>query len=96
MPIPLAEIKKRAVPVLERHHAIEAYVFGSVARNEAGTGSDIDILVRFDQVRGLFAFIRTKQELESALDGKTVDLVQMEALRPEFQEDIEKERIRIL
>jgi uncharacterized protein len=31
-------------------------LFGSSARNEAGVGSDVDLLVEFDRPVGLFAF----------------------------------------
>jgi len=78
-----------------RHHATEAYVFGSTARGENRPDSDIDILVRFDKIRGLFAFVGTKLALEDAL-GKTVDLVHIDALRKEFREDVERERVQII
>lgn len=90
----LIAIKERSAPILKHHHAVEAYVFGSTARDEARAGSDIDILVRFDRTRGLFAFMQTKLDLERALGGK-VDLVEVEALRQEFREDVERDRIRI-
>lgn len=92
----LADIKERVIPVLKKHNAVEAYVFGSAARGEARPDSDIDILVRFDQIRGLFEFVRTKLDLEDALGGRTVDLVHLDALRPEFREDVERERVQIL
>ena len=90
----LADIIKRSTPVLRENHAVEAYVFGSTARGENRPDSDIDILVRFDKVRGLFAFIGAKQALEDAL-GKKVDLVHIDALRKEFREDVERERVKI-
>ena len=92
----IAHIRKHTEQVLKRHHAVEAYVFGSAARGDDSAESDIDFLVRFDKTRGLFAFVRTKRALEEALGGRKVDLVQMEALRPEFREEVERERVRIL
>lgn len=92
----IADIIKRSAPVLRSHHATEAYVFGSTARGENRPDSDIDILVRFDKTRGLFAFVRTKLDLEKALGGRKVDLVQIEAVRPEFREGIEQDRVQIL
>ena len=91
----LADITEKAVPILRDNNAAEAYIFGSVARNEAGPESDIDILVRFDRPRGLFAFVGTKLELEDAL-GRKVDLIQMGALRKEFRPYVDKDKIRIL
>ena len=91
----LKDIQNRATPVLEENHAVEAYVFGSTARGEEGPDSDVDILVRFDKTRGLFAFVKTKLDLEDIL-GRKVDLVEMGALREEFRSFVERDKIRIL
>jgi hypothetical protein len=92
----IEEIKSRTRPVLSRYETVEAYVFGSAARNQAGLDSDIDLLVKFKRLNGLFDFVKIKLDLEEALGGKSVDLVQMEALRPEMQQRVERERIRIM
>lgn len=89
------DIKERSASVLKNNHAIEAYVFGSTARGDNRSDSDIDILVRFDRARGLFAFVHTKHELEDVL-GKKVDLVEMGALRKEFRPYVDRDKIRIL
>ncbi len=67
-------------------------VFGSVAREEAGTQSDVDILVEFDQPVGLFEFVRLQQHLEMLL-GRRVDLVTPDALRPTMRERILSEAV---
>ncbi|MHB1163487.1 MAG: nucleotidyltransferase family protein [Minisyncoccota bacterium] len=92
----LIDIKNRTASVLKDNHAIEAYVFGSTVRGDDRANSDIDILVRFDKPRGLFAFVKTKLDLEQALDGRTVDLVHLDALRPEFRTRVESERVQIV
>lgn len=91
----LAEITKISASVLKEHNVVEAYVFGSTARGDNRPDSDVDILVRFDKVRGLFAFIGAKQALEDAL-GKRVDLVEMGALRPQFRPYVDKDKVRIV
>jgi hypothetical protein len=68
-------------------------IFGSVARDEAGPDSDIDLLVEFDGPVGLFVFVRTKQYLEQIL-GSRVDLVTPDALRREFRETVLREAVR--
>lgn len=68
-------------------------IFGSLARNEARKGSDIDILVEFSEPVGYFHFFDVKTFLERILKSK-VDLVTADAVRPEFREQIEKEMIR--
>lgn len=42
---------KTAKPLLDRYGVARVGVFGSVARGEAGPGSDVDILVEFDPAR---------------------------------------------
>ena len=91
----IADIKERCAPILVKNNAVEAYVFGSTARGENRPDSDVDILVRFDKIRGLFAFVGTKLDLEDEL-GKKVDLVEMGALRKEFREGVDHDKIRIV
>ncbi len=64
-------------------------VFGSVARDEAGPDSDVDVLVELAQQAhvGLFGFVRLKRRLEDLL-GCSVDLVTPDALRPQLRERI--------
>ena len=68
-------------------------VFGSVARDEAGEGSDVDILVSYEQSPGLFEFLRLKEYLENILSSR-VDLVTKKALKDQLSEKILKEAIR--
>ncbi len=71
----LLKAKRDAIIELAtRHGARNVRVFGSVARGEAGPGSDIDLLVEMDEDRSLFDQIRLLQEIEALL-GCKVDLV---------------------
>jgi hypothetical protein len=67
-------------------------LFGSVARGEERPDSDIDILVEFEQVGGLFEFVRLKNYLEKTL-GQPVDLVTPDALKPQLREKILRESV---
>jgi uncharacterized protein len=62
-------------------------IFGSVARNEAGPESDVDILVEFARPVGLLEFVRLQRYLETLL-GNKVDLVTADALKPALRERI--------
>ena len=89
------EIKKRVSPVLSKYPITEAYLFGSVVRNEDRPDSDVDILVKFSKLGGLFQYVQIKLELQEALGGRKVDLVQEEALRHEYRGSVNKDKLRV-
>ena len=64
-----------------------------MARDAAGEGSDVDVLVEFDRPIGLFAFIDLRDYLGQLL-GRRVDLVTVEALKPQLRERILAEAVR--
>lgn len=55
LPTILARLRA-AEPILRRHHVSRIGVFGSVARGEARSDSDVDVLVEFDADISLFEF----------------------------------------
>ena len=78
---------------LQRFHVSALSLFGSVVRGEEGPGSDVDLLVEFNEPVGMFTFIRLKNHLEKLLGAK-VDLVTPEALKERLSDRILKEAIR--
>jgi predicted nucleotidyltransferase len=78
----------------ERHHLRQKFgvtsvaLFGSVARNEAGPGSDVDLLVEFGRPITLFDLVAVQQYLEQRLGVPRVDLVPRDSVYPAFREDI--------
>jgi predicted nucleotidyltransferase len=88
---------KSATKILKKHQAELAEqgvrtlaIFGSVARNENTSKSDVDILIDFDSKRGLFAFVDLKGYLEHLLNCP-VDLVTKNALHPALKPQILRE-----
>ena len=69
-------------------------VFGSVARDEAGPTSDLDILVEFDGPTTFDRYMDVKIFLEGLLNC-SVDLVTRKGIRPELAPSIEREAIRV-
>ncbi len=68
-------------------------IFGSVARGEAKSGSDIDILVRFQaDPPGLLGFVRLERRIAKIVDNP-VDLVMATALKPALREKILSEAV---
>lgn len=64
-----------------RHGASNVRVFGSVARGDARSESDIDLLIDVEPSRSLFEVAGLLVELEDIL-GVRVDLIEASALRP--------------
>ena len=70
----------------------KAWIFGSFARGEATSLSDVDVLVEYEQ--GGVSLFRQAQiicDLEKLLD-RSVDLVQEKLLRPNIRENIIRDR----
>ena len=70
-------------------------LFGSVARDEAGSDSDVDFLVEFARPVGLFDFSRVRLYLEDVL-GRSVDMGTLDALREHLRKPVLKDVIRAL
>ncbi len=68
----------------------EIGVFGSIARGEQKQGSDIDVLVDFEDDADLFDLASLGLFLEERLGGK-VDVVPKRALRKELRDSVIKE-----
>ncbi|HAT12437.1 MAG TPA: nucleotidyltransferase [Microcoleaceae bacterium UBA11344] len=68
-------------------------LFGSVARDEARSDSDVDFLVDFSIEASLFDLFRVQHYLEDIL-GRPIDLGTENALREHLREPVLKEAIR--
>ena len=78
----------------ERFGISSLALFGSVARDEAGPDSDVDVLVEFRETPGLSQYMGLKFWLEDHL-GRRVDLVMDKALKPWARPLVEAEAIRV-
>jgi len=94
--------KSAVIRVLEQEKAFLARefgvaalaLFGSVSRDDAEHGSDVDILVRFDGPATSRRYFGVQFHLEDLL-GRPVDLVTEKALRPELRSYIENEAVYV-
>lgn len=88
--IKIEEILKEYKPVLAEKFKVKSVgIFGSFVRGEEKNESDIDILVDFYEPIG-WEFIDLKLFLEEIL-GSEVDLVTINALKPQLKDKILKE-----
>lgn len=78
----------------ERFGVTDLVLFGSTARDTAGEGSDVDILVSFDGPASSRRYFGVQFYLEDLL-GCPVDLVTDKALRPELRPYVEKDAIHV-
>lgn len=71
-------------------------LFGSVARGEAGLGSDVDLAAELDHERriGLFHYAEIAERLEEMLQSK-VDLLTEPARKPRMQAEIDRDRVHV-
>ncbi|WP_422349807.1 nucleotidyltransferase family protein [Flagellimonas sp.] len=79
---------------LKKHYPIASMaIFGSYARNEQTTNSDVDILVELDGRIGI-KFIDLANELEKAL-GLKVDLVSKKGIKDRYFKAIQSDLIYV-
>lgn len=90
----IEEIKTKINPILKKYGVKNAGIFGSVAREEDKSDSDIDIVVSIEKKIGIYEFITLKHELEDML-GKKVDLVSRGAVNKYIRPYIENDTISI-
>ncbi|MFJ4159613.1 helix-turn-helix domain-containing protein [Microbacterium testaceum] len=78
--------------LVAEHHATSPRVFGSVARGETSSSSDVDVLVDFTPEAGLLDEIGLRLALADLLHVD-VDVVASDSLRGEFGERVLREAI---
>ena len=88
----LRERRNDILRVARAHGATRVRVIGSVARGEAGPGSDLDLLIDLEPGRSLLDVIAIKQDLEDLL-GRDVDVVTEAAVSPYVREDVLREAV---
>ncbi|OYT53957.1 MAG: nucleotidyltransferase [Candidatus Altiarchaeales archaeon ex4484_2] len=83
-------LKKYKPSLRERFKVKKMGVFGSCIRGEQKEGSDIDVLVEFEEPIGLLEFVSLERNL-SEIIGERVDLVMKTALKPRIGRHILQE-----
>lgn len=82
------------VALAAKHGARNVRVFGSVARDEAGPQSDVDILVDLDPDRSLLDLGGLLMDLEELL-GRKVDVATEKGLHWYIRDKVLKEAVRL-
>ena len=90
----LTLLRAHKAVLVQRFGVADIALFGSTVRDEATSGSDVDILVRFDGPATSKRYFGVQFYLED-LTGLSVDLVTDKALRPELRPYVEREAIYV-
>jgi predicted nucleotidyltransferase/DNA-binding XRE family transcriptional regulator len=94
-PINLDWLRARRTEIVRcaaSHGARNVRVFGSIARGEAGTTSDIDLLVEVEPGRSLLDLVGLWQDLEELLGGQ-VDVLSDRGLSPHLLDQLTAEAV---
>jgi len=83
----LNELQERKGEVEQRYHVKRMGLFGSYSRGEQRVGSDIDILVDFNDDADLFDLAGLKIFLEEMFQSR-VDVIPSRALREELKQAV--------
>lgn len=91
----IKQIKERIKPIMDKHGIEEVYLFGSYARGEANSNSDVDIYCSTGDLKTFANDIDFEEELEDAL-GKKVDIVTIGSeMHWYFRQQLEKDLIKL-
>ena len=97
----IESIKMLVLPVAKKFEIKKIYLFGSYARGEAKTDSDVDFLIDGGNYKGLFEYSDLVIKFKEAL-GKDVDIITTAALNEDktasgirFKENVKKDRIKL-
>ena len=90
----ICEIQQRIAPVAKQYGVKAVFLFGSYARGEATSSSDLDFRVDKGSLRGLFALGGLYSDLEESF-GKELDLLTTGSLEPKFLNHIANEEILV-
>ena len=84
--------REEILRIADKYGAYNLRIFGSVARGEAGTDSDIDILVELEPERSILDLGGLLYDLQQLL-GVEVDIVTVNGLRSRIRERVLREAV---
>ena len=90
----IEQIKEKIKPVAKKYNLTYIWLFGSYAKKKKKKDSDIDILVKTEDVAEGFKIVEVKFALEEALE-KDVDIITTGGIKGSLLEDEDLEEVLI-
>lgn len=90
----IEEIKRIAGPIAAQYGVARLYLFGSYARGEATSSSDLDFRIDKGSLRSMFQLAGLQSELEKSF-SKPLDVLTTQMLSPQFLARIQPEEVLI-
>lgn len=90
----LEKITEKIKPIAIKYNLIYVWVFGSYAKKKQKEDSDVDIIVRTEDVIGGFKIVEVKCALEEAL-SKKVDIITTGSIKDSLLEDEDLEEVLV-
>ncbi len=87
------QILKEVFPQLQTYGVRDVALFGSVARNDAGDSSDIDILIDFEPEAESFDNLMNVADILETRFDSPVDLVTVNGLSPYLVASVQEEAV---
>jgi predicted nucleotidyltransferase len=88
----IEEIKTQISPIAKEFGIDRIYLFGSYARGQATSQSDLDFRIDPGRLKGLFALGHLYNTLSDQFD-KPIDIVTGKSLDPEFLSEVSHEEV---
>ncbi|RWY52350.1 nucleotidyltransferase family protein [Mucilaginibacter gilvus] len=83
------------LPVLRRYLIKRAAIFGSIAKGNHSSNSDIDLLIEGDSTFTMFKLLSLEEEISQIVNRK-VDLVEYGAIKSSIRNEVLQSAITIL
>ena len=94
----IQEHKDEIITLCEKHNVNELFAFGSVLTDAFNKNSDIDLLVKFENV-DLYEYFDNYMEFKESLENllkRTVDLVEIQTLKnPILKRSIDNTKTKV-
>lgn len=90
----LEKIKEKIKPVAKKYNLAYVWIFGSYAKKKQKKDSDVDIIVRTEDVIGGFKIVEVKFALEEALE-KQVDIITTGSIKGSLLENENLEEVLV-